>query len=271
MTKTHPEFRADIHCHSSFSDGSMHPDELVAHAKEVGLQGLSITDHDTTASYPAVFKKAEELGIEMISGVEFSTMHNKKTVHVLGYAYRIENEEIQSLCRRHVDRRKERNRKILDLLEKRGMPIHLDLEGQPKGRPHIAQSLVEAGHVATFQEAFDRWIGNGKPCYTEGTPVSTQETIQVIQNAGGVAVLAHPQQLKNKSFVLELLQLNFDGMECHYGVLGTLPEYLKIAEEKHLIITGGSDFHGSVKPKIPLGCSWTPEETFRLLRNRFLS
>jgi len=267
------DFRADLHCHSTCSDGTLSPNELVVLAKETGLSGLCITDHDTIESYPEVFKKAEEIGIEMIPGIEFSTVLLGESVHILGYSFAIDHDEIRNLCLQHVDRRRNRNEEILELLKKNGMPIHLDLEGKPKGRPHIAQAMVEAGYIDSVAQAFKKWIGDQKPCYSKGTSISTEETIRVIHEAGGIAVIAHPHLLRHNWIIPRLLELDFDGIECYYARLGMNrhQRWLDIAKEKGLLVTGGSDFHGAIKPNIPLGCSWVNEETFRILQERYQS
>jgi len=138
------------------------------------------------------------------------------------------------------------------------------------GRPHIAQLMVMKGYVGTIRQAFDQFLGEGKLCYAPGIKFSPKEVIEEIHKAGGKAVLAHPHFYKKGSFLRQILNLPFDGIECYYSRLAKYLEapWIKIAKEKGLIITGGSDYHGAFKPYITLGCSWVGKETFDLLLMR---
>lgn len=271
------EFRADLHCHSTASDGSLTPAELVRYAKKIGLSGLSITDHDTIEAYQTAIPVAREEGIFLGSGVEFSSVDQGVSVHILGYDIDLENEALKAFCRRHVDRRNERNRQILDKLADRGMLIELEElkteNGHPGGRPHIAMALVRKGFVSSVEEAFKKYIGDGMPFFAPGTPISTDETINVIHNAEGKVFIAHPHLLKSSRTMQRLLQKPIDGIECYYAKCSPEQEakWLKLAEERKLLVSGGSDFHGSVKPGIPLGASWVDRVRFDLIfeRNRW--
>lgn len=267
MTKP---FRADLHCHSTCSDGSMSPRELVFHAKAVGLSGLCITDHDTIAAYMTAIEAAKLAGILLGSGVEFSSVHEGISVHVLGYDVDLSSPALKELCDRHVMRRKKRNETIVKKLAEGGMPIDLveleegSAEGRPMGRPHIAQALLKKGYVKTFGEAFQKYIGDGRPFFDPGEPISTEETLAVIHEARGKAFIAHPHLMEGKNKVLRVLELPFDGLECFYSKCLPVQEkkWVEIAEEKGLLISGGSDFHGKMKQGIPLGSSWVDRETF---------
>jgi predicted metal-dependent phosphoesterase TrpH len=132
------------------------------------------------------------------------------------------------------------------------------------GRPHIASLMVAKGYVRTFQDAFTKYIGEGRPCYTAGSYFSVQETLNVLKEAGALAVIAHPHLIKKPEILKELLDMPFDGIECYYGTFNNDQNrrFLAIAEKKGWLITGGSDFHGTIKPNIALGASWTPKEHF---------
>lgn len=258
------EFRADLHCHSTCSDGTMTPRELVHHAKEVGLSGLCITDHDTVNAYETAIPAAKEVGILLGTGVEFSSVEKGVSIHVLGYDIDLKNLDLLALCQSHTERRRERNRRILEKLAKRGMRIEIqELEGQTTGRLHIALALVAAGYVKSIQEAFRQWVGDGKPCFDPGVPVSTDETLDVIHAAGGKAFIAHPHLMAGYP-VHELLKKPFDGMECYYSKCMPDQEkkWIKLAKKHGLLMSGGSDFHGTIKPGVPLGCSWGGREIF---------
>lgn len=276
-------FRADLHCHTTCSDGSKSPQEIIELAA-LTLQGLSITDHDSIKAYDSVLPLAKSAGLLLISGIEFSSMHLGTSIHVLGYAFDLQSEFIHNLCQRHVQRRKERNLGILELLTKKNVPISeddliaanpllKDKEQHTIGRPHIAKAMMMKGYVETIQEAFQRYLAENACCYVSGTPISTQETIDTIHEANGFAVIAHPHLIGNARAVKQLLEMNFDGIESYYAKLSFNQErkWIDIACKKGWLITGGSDFHGDFKPQIPLGCSWTTEETFRKLYERFQS
>lgn len=276
------DFFADLHCHTTCSDGSKTPEEIVMLAKEIGLSGLAITDHDSIAAYPLAQPLAKTQGIELITGVEFSTLHNKTSIHILGYAFPPDSPIIQSFCEKHTLRRLDRNHAILRLLEKKHLPIseselfaeshHEDLKAKTTvGRPHIAQAMIKKGYVKTIQEAFQKYLGEGKSCYAEGASFSTLETLELIHQAKGLAVIAHPHLIDNQHVLSDMLEMNFDGIECYYAKfnMDKHKRWLKIAAKKHWMITGGSDYHGDIKPNLPLGASYVDETLFKPLYDHF--
>lgn len=276
---------ADLHCHSTCSDGSLTPIELIDLAIEKGLKGLSITDHDTTRAYATALPYAKEKNVEIISGVEFSAFLGKESVHILGYSYQIGNEKIGKLCRFHTQRRQERNKGMLERLARVGIQIDesdllkmnhgnedlFDPESSI-GRPHIAHAMIAKGYVSSVNEAFKKYLGEGKSCYVEGGGVTVEETIEAIREAGGLAVIAHPHLIKDKNLLSRLLEIDFDGMEVYYANIPSSQEqqWIKIAEKKGWIMTGGSDFHGISKPTIQLASSWVDASTFKFLHQHFL-
>lgn len=261
-------FRADLHCHSTCSDGTLTPVELVRLAVDRGLSALSITDHDTVEAYRTAIPEAAKVGIELLVGAEFSAVFEKQTVHVLGYGFSEESDVIKAFCLRHHERRKERNRGMLKKLSQHGLKVDEgDLPSSGTvGRPHIGMALIAKGYVKDLREAFRKYIGDGKRCHVRGDGIGVEETIQVIHEAGGLAILAHP----HLSFDERLLSCPFDGIECYYArfMLAQNQKWLKITEERDWLITGGSDCHGDVKPTLYLGSSWINEEHFRKLQAR---
>lgn len=275
-------FRADLHCHSTCSDGTMTPEQLLHHASEIGLKALSITDHDTLDAYTDdILALAKDLKIELLPGVEFSTILNSTSVHLLGYNFSLKDPKILAFCARHKDRRIMRYREILKLLANHGIKIDeeelltLAIATQPSlknriiGRPHIALMMVKLGYVKTIQEAFKKYLGDGCSCYVQGEYITPEETIEILHNAGGIAVIAHPHLINDSKILLRLLAMKIDGIECYYSRFQEKEHkrWVKIAQRHNFLITGGSDFHGDVKPTIPLGCSWIDEEHFRKLQN----
>lgn len=267
------DFRADLHCHTTCSDGSDSPFALLQIAKKASLSGLSITDHDTVDAYtPELFAEAAKLGIELLPGVEISSQLDDATVHVLGYGFDLHNDLFHQFLREILSARDERNRAILKKLAAKGMLITEEelktfAPRRTVGRPHIAELLVKKGYVSSSRDAFQLYLKESASCYVPGFKQKPQEVIAVIHKAGGKAVLAHPHFFKKQNFVKKLLDMPFDGVECYYSLLAKEMEapWVKIAGEKNLIATGGSDYHGVLKPQIPLGCSWVGRETFEAL------
>jgi predicted metal-dependent phosphoesterase TrpH len=270
------DFRADLHCHSSCSDGSLSPEELVRHACAIGLQGLSITDHDSLEAYRTALPEAKLRQLKLISGIELSSAHNNTTIHILGYSFTHHHPVLQKLCLQHTTRRSQRNQEILSNLAKLKMPISQEdfseITSSAIGRPHIAQIMVKKGYVPSVQAAFKMFLGENKPAYAQGTHPSVEETIQAIHAANGLAVIAHPHLIDSKKIIHELLEMNFDGIECYYAKFtrDQNAKWLKIAQEKNWIKTGGSDFHGDIKPNINLGSSWLPRDSFHPLYEHYL-
>jgi len=271
------EFRADLHCHTTCSDGTLTPEEMIDLAIQTGLQGLSITDHDTIAAYDLLSEKLQKNGLEIIPGVEFSAVHREVSIHILAYAFPLGSAVIRRFSKQHFLRRQERNEAILSLLQRHKMPVDaIDLQkvckGMP-GRPHIAQAMIEKGYVVSIEEAFKKYLGEGKCCYYPGSRPSVEETLDVIRSAGALAVIAHPQLIKQRRIINQLLEMDFDGIEAYYARFSGYDEqkWVNIAREKGWIVTGGSDYHGEIKPQNPLGSSWVSEETFRILQDHYLS
>lgn len=270
-------FRADLHCHTRYSDGSDSPEELIRLAVEKGLSGLSITDHDTFDAYGEADLLAKQYQISLLPGIEFSASLRTEPVHILGYAFSLKSESMRQLCERHKERRRNRNALILKKLDKLG--IHIEEEelhlpfSKTIGRPHIALALMKKGVVSSIKEAFIRYLAEGRPAYDPGEPISIEETIQAIHEGHGKAILAHPHLIKRQSIVRAMFQMPFDGLEGYYARFPPEQEkkWLDLAQKKEWIVTGGSDYHGVNKPQNPLGSSWVGKETFNLLYSHYLN
>lgn len=267
------EFRADLHCHTTCSDGSLSPTQVMEHAAAIGLQGLSITDHDTIAAYAEALPVAQKLQISLVSGVEFSAVQADTNVHILAYAFPLASPFIQGLCERHHARRRDRCHRILELLAQKGIDLQRDssllraIQASSVGRPHVAAAMVRNGSVRSIEEAFKRYLGEGRSCYVSVDPITAEETLAVIHQAGGLAVLAHPHLLPDERVLLDVLKLPFDGIEAYYAKFGRYrnQRWVDIAAQRGWLITGGSDFHGEAKPQIALGVSWVNAEVFQVL------
>ncbi len=266
-------FRADLHCHSTCSDGTFTPEELVRHALDKGLQGLSITDHDNVSAYALAKPLADRLGLALISGVEFSAELRGVSVHVLGYAFQTDHPAILDLCTKHKNRRAQRNHEMFEKLAQLDMPLDeeaLSLNAQTLGRPHIAQAMVDKGYVDSIPDAFKKFLAEGRPAYVRGELFSVEETLNTLHQAGGVAIIAHPHLIDRPRILNQLVEMPFDGIECFYSRFDKSrnQRWIRIAEKKGWLMTGGSDFHGMVKPGVELGCSWVGIETFQQLKDR---
>jgi hypothetical protein len=267
---------ADLHTHSTASDGQYTPAELVRLAKAKGLEVLALTDHDTTDGIQEAVEAGKQLGLRVIPGIELSA-REYDTFHLLGYGVDPDASALADLCRRMKERRERRNPRILAYLEERGVHLTMDqvLEmagGSVIGRPHFAQAMVRQGYVASNREAFDRYLDTEEyhRAVEQGKP-PIQECIQAVKASGGKASLAHPYQIglpdqELDKLVGELADSGLDAIECYYPKF-TLEQqrfYLHLAEKYHLRMTGGSDFHGEkVKPDVELA-GWELELSWLL-------
>lgn len=264
------EFKADMHMHSTCSDGLLNPFELLDKAAEIGLSGLSITDHDTVDAYTKeLFLAASNKGLLLCPGVEFSCQLNGMNIHILGYDFNINDPNLLALCERHQVRRRDRNRRILKKLRTKGILIEEEelesfQEAGVIGRPHIASLMIKKGFVATIKQAFNQFLGDGRSCFDPGESFSIDETVKILRAAKGKAFIAHPHLVKKGRTLKELLKKNFDGLECYYGIFSRKDnqKWLDLAHQKQWLISGGSDFHGDSKPYNRLGSSFVDEETF---------
>jgi predicted metal-dependent phosphoesterase TrpH len=261
-----PDF-VDLHCHSTASDGSLSPAQVVHRARANGLAGLSLTDHDTVAGVAEAADEARRIGLPFISGIEISCdVPKPATLHMLGYGVDPRDPVLLDMTRQLVEFRNTRNPRIVRNLNELG--VHVTLEewqqeagGQVLGRPHLAAVLVRKGYVSSVQQAFDKYLAQGSPAYADKERLAPDRAIQMIHEAGGLAVLAHPVQLRYAhdaqlvATVRRLGDAGLDGIETIHS--HHTPEltgrYSALADELGLLKTGGSDFHGESKEDIELG------------------
>ncbi|TKB27633.1 PHP domain-containing protein [Desulfopila sp. IMCC35006] len=250
----------DLHIHSTTSDGTMSPVELVHYAHKKGLSAIAITDHDTIDGVDQALAAGQNIGLEVVAGIELSVKYSNHNVHILGYLFDYRQREFHIALEQLQVGRIARNKEIIVKLNRLGLALQLhELEesagsGQT-GRPHIARLMVEKGFVQSMDEAFEKYLGQGGLAYTSRFVYEAKEAISFIQKAGGVAVLAHPLQL-DKSVdnldyaVQQLRDMGLDGIEVYYPnhSRSFRKRLIALAEKYSLLMTGGSDFHGSIRP-----------------------
>lgn len=263
-------FRADLHTHTYFSDGMLSPEALLREAKKAQLKAVSITDHDTFAAYFEGRELAKAFDIILLPGIEFSASFEGRSIHILSYGLAFDN-RVQAFCERHHALRLEKFRARLALFNTLGMPLDekelLSSPTQSPSRMHIARGLVEKKYVPDYQTAIQKYLKEGAPCYIGHTSVSVEETIDLIHSAHGLAILAHPHRLPVGPYLKKLLEHDFDGIECFYGSLSRAQcaPFIDECKRRGWLLTGGSDFHGDIRPTIFLGSSWISEESFLVL------
>jgi len=262
----------DLHCHSTASDSDRTPTQLVEHAKKLGLQTVAITDHDTIDGVEEAMEAGKRLGVTVIPGIELSADFPNGTMHILGYHIDTENPVIKKDLAEKQEYRAKRSLIMIDRLngmaDKNGKPIQITREEVAEvasgtsalGRPHIATVLMNKGHVGSVKEAFATLLSEKSPAYLPNMKMSPAECINLIHQAGGIAVLAHPYQTRLSGAALdekvgELAKLGLRGIETFYSLHSEeqTKEYEGLAAKYNLVKTGGSDWHGSIKPNIEMG------------------
>ncbi|MBO8167676.1 MAG: PHP domain-containing protein [Thermoanaerobacteraceae bacterium] len=262
----------DLHTHTTASDGALSPKQLVAKAINCGLEGIAITDHDTIGGVEEALAAARGKSFIVIPGIEFSTDWNDEEVHVLGYFIDYRNSRLLQLLEKLEESRWRRGQKMVRKLNNAGLTVDWNqvaamAENGVVGRPHVAQVLVEAGYVSSIAEAFEKYLGKGRPGYVPRFKLTPRDAVREVKNAGGIPVLAHPGLLKRQEKLTEVLTWGFAGIEVYY------PEHSKeqtkyfnkLAEQHNLIATGGSDYHGETREKNFLGAATVAKEVVQKL------
>tara|TARA_B100000131_G_scaffold136633_1_gene133261 strand:- start:4503 stop:5390 length:888 start_codon:yes stop_codon:yes gene_type:complete len=290
----------DLHVHTNFSDGTDSPEDIIKKAEIIGLNTIAITDHETIDG----LSKVKESKVNIISGVEISAKwekikvnNNESGIHVLFYFVKPKT-DLHDLLKKIRDEKKLRNLEIINKLK--NLDIELDIEeiqkneNQVLGRPHIAKLMVDGGYVDSITEAFNRFLGNGKPAYTDLHQISISKLLEVAKDSKVISILAHPHTLDPKKNMLinrqwinkdlasnlnELKRMGLDGVETYYSSYDdpTRKQLSKLAMEAGLLETGGSDYHGDMKPGLSLGTGWenkplnVPDEIGFKLREKYES
>jgi predicted metal-dependent phosphoesterase TrpH len=267
---------ADLHLHSTASDGADAPARVVDRAKARGLAVMALTDHDSVGGVREAQARGREVGVHVVSGIEFSTRHGRKEVHVLAFGLDPANTELLEFCRWRGQMRRERAEAIAKALESEGIRIDMArvealADGGTIGRPHVAKVLIEMGVVATWDEAFDRYLGDGKPANVPSVSVSVEEAAGIARRAGGAAFIAHPGLDRLWDFVGEFHALGVPGIECFHSSHSMQDENraLSLAHQHGMIVSGGSDCHGACgdRPEI-MGLHGLDESRWRSMERR---
>ena len=256
----------DLHVHTTMSDGTMPPRQVVELARDKGLKAIAITDHDTTSGIQEALEAGESFGVEVIPGVEISGACDHGILHILGYFIDCSNPELDDKLSYLRDKRKARISEILSKLLANNIfiseaDVRRESHGSSPGRPHLANLMYENGYVKTRQEAFDKYLRKGSVAYVPKVKMEASDAINLISRAGGVSVVAHPHSLNIQDYeklltvMSSFVEMGLKGIEAYYPqhTSGQTEMFLGIAKEMGLIVTGGTDFHGTNKPGVELG------------------
>jgi predicted metal-dependent phosphoesterase TrpH len=256
----------DLHTHTAFSDGSQTPTELVEEAVALGLSAVAVTDHDTVDGLPEALAAGERLGIDVIPGVEINLEHDRVTMDMLGYFLAgMPTDELQQELVELRAYRTERNARMVERLAELGMPLDpADLEAAAEngavGRPHIGEAMVRRGYVSSISEAFELYLRRGAPAWVDRRRLALGHALKLLRASGALPVLAHPGIIRTdpaglNHIVRDAAREGMAGIECYYPLHDeeTVTRCLGLAAKYALVPTGGSDYHGTVKPKARLG------------------
>jgi predicted metal-dependent phosphoesterase TrpH len=270
----------DLHLHTTASDGRLSPAELVARAAAAGLTTISVTDHDTVAGIAEATEVAAAATIRVVPGIEITSVDQERDVHMLAYFFDPASAPLALLLERQRALRVSRVREIAARLESLGMPVDVETilvsaaarPGSSVGRPQLAREMIDAGYVASFQEAFDGWLASGRPAFVPRSGPSPAAVVEAVHEAGGIASMAHPGVSKRDDLIRPLVDRGLDAIEVYHSDHSPQDEqrYQGIAAQLGILVTGGSDFHGE-EPAGPrssrgtLGVISLPAEAFAAL------
>jgi predicted metal-dependent phosphoesterase TrpH len=266
---------ADLHLHSHYSDGTFTPEEIVARAKQQGLGAIALTDHDTVEGCAAVACECAQVGIEFVVGTELTSEHNDHELHILAYFVDPANERLLREIAKFQVVRQDRIREMVARINALGVALKAEdvfalANCRSPGRPHVARTLVRHGQCRTLDEAFERFLKKGRPAWVPKAKMSALEAIELIHQAGGLAVMAHPGLNRTDESIPDLVVAGLDGIECFHTKHPptTSQHYLALAAKHKLLITGGSDCHGMSKGRPLIGTVRLAREHFDKLKSR---
>ena len=258
---------ADLHLHTMFSDGTFTPEELVLRAQNVGLACIALTDHDSVEGCERATAACANVKMEFISGAELTAEHEDTEVHVLGYFLDTKNKTLLDRIGKFQAVRQNRIREMCAALNKLGIPLQAEsvfalANCKSPGRPHVARALVKEKLIGNLDDAFEKYLKKGRPCWVPKTKMSALESVELIHQAGGLAVMAHPGLNRTDDIIPDLVKAGLDGIECFHTKHSTImsERYLEIAEKYDLLVTGGSDCHGFSKKQPLIGGVKLPYE-----------
>jgi predicted metal-dependent phosphoesterase TrpH len=267
---------ADLHTHTTASDGLDAPATLVQRARDVGLAAIAIADHDTVAAH-LTLSEADTRGVSIIPAIEMSANVGTAEVHILGYFVDPTSQHLADALAQLRGQRIRRVERFCARLTALGLPLTMDdvlahATGESVGRPHIARAMIDRGYVASVNDAFERYLAGGRPAFVPRDDVTPEWSIELIHQAGGVAVLAHPYTTGDPAAMMDrLLLVGLDGAEVEYGSYGEEQRAIlrELAATRSLIPTGGSDYHGAThRENTPLGSGNVPMAIVEQLRDR---
>lgn len=265
----------DLHLHTTASDGRLAPDALVRRVHAAGITVMSVTDHDTVAGLADARRAAERAAIRLVDGIEVTAVHHGRDVHVLGYFFDAEDPRLRAFLEAQRARRVDRLREMGTRLARLGAAVDVEAPiaaaagrpGTSVGRPALARALMDAGHVSSIHEAFERYLGTGRPAFVPRAAPTPEEVLAMIHEAGGMASMAHPGVTARPDVMAALVEQGLDAIEVHHSdhppeKRRELQEY---AAAHGLLVTGGSDFHGDDDRDRPLGGVSLPADDFARL------
>ena len=266
---------ADLHLHTFFSDGTFTPEELAGHGARMGLAAMALTDHDTVEGCARMAAACEAAGMEFITGTELTAEHNGTEVHILGYFLDTQNRKFLTEIAKFQTVRQNRIREMVSRINELGVPLEVEAvfklaNCKSPGRPHVARALVKEGLISNLDEAFERFLKKNRPAWVPKAKISALEAIELIHQAGGLAVMAHPGLNRTDDIIPDLVAAGLDGIECFHTKHSTAlsERYLVIADKYHLLVTGGSDCHGFSKGKPLVGTVKLPYDHVEKLKSR---
>lgn len=256
---------ADLHLHTLFSDGTFTPEELVLHAQKNGLACIALTDHDTVEGCARAAAACAAVKMEFITGSELTAEHEDTEVHIIGYFLDTANQHLLDRIAQFQSVRQSRIHEMVAALNKLGVPLKAEsvfalASCKSPGRPHVARAMVKEKLIGNLDEAFEKYLKKGRPAWVPKTKMSALEAIELIHQADGLAVIAHPGLNRTDDVIPHLVSAGLDGLECFHTKHSTVmsERYLEMAEKYKLLVTGGSDCHGYSKNKPLIGSVRVP-------------
>ncbi|HEY5912180.1 MAG TPA: PHP domain-containing protein [Verrucomicrobiae bacterium] len=266
---------ADLHLHTAFSDGTYTPRQLALQARRLGFGTVALTDHDTVEGCLPAAVACEAAGLEFLSGTELTAEQDGHEIHILGYCVDVENRRLLGEIGKFQNVRQSRIREMVARLNRLNVPLEAEAvfelaNCRSPGRPHVARALVDAGLVSSLDEAFHRFLKKNRPAWVPKFKMSAAHAIDLIHEAGGVAVMAHPGLNRTDEVIPSMVEAGLDGIECFHTKhsTATSEHYLELADRFHLLVTGGSDCHGYSKGKPVMGSVRLPYQHVERLKAR---